>query len=298
MKISYNEDLRRLSVPSSTPFDIVLEQVRKMFNLGETTHILLKYTDDEGDQVSITSQDELAEAFRVCGVLRPPILRVSVSVVGTRPPVVIAKEEVQTQPLDVQSSVLEPFLKKEPSQPTSLTVEEPREYPPLDVSLWDAPAKQTLASVPEQIPEKIEPVKLKIGQQMRRECIQTSEEVNRVAKEIRLETSKLADLQRAESLKLASQQRRASILSATDITNLMEKDSTASICSSLSKQIMEECKRLSQETAKLSSQLADLQKERILKAPEHNIAKEVSDLCRQTATMCRELCEATAAISE
>jgi len=293
LKISLNQDLRRLSIPSSTSYNLVLDHVRKMFGLAETSHIVLKYTDDEGDLVSITSQDELLEAFRVCGVLRPPILRVSVSV-GSAPAIV--PKEVETEPLYVAS--LEPFLAKTqpPSQPT-----EPREYPPLDVSLWSAPEKTVLASSPPQrISSPVEEPKprIKIGQQMRQECLRTSGEVNRISKEVRLETLKVADIQCAESLRLASQQRATSLLTADDMTNLMkEKDPTALLCSSLSKQIMEECKRLSQETAKLSSQLADLQRERIVKN-EQSIAKEVSDLCRQTATMCRELCAATAAISE
>jgi len=76
VKAKWKDDLRRLTITKETDFVSFRALISKIFNLNIS---LLKYVDDEGDEVSITSDEELKEAFRIAEIGNQTLLRVFVS---------------------------------------------------------------------------------------------------------------------------------------------------------------------------------------------------------------------------
>jgi len=76
VKAKWKDDLRRLTITKETDFVSFRALISKIFNLNIG---LLKYVDDEGDEVSITSDEELKEAFRIAEIGNQTLLRVFVS---------------------------------------------------------------------------------------------------------------------------------------------------------------------------------------------------------------------------
>lgn len=71
LKITFNDDLRRVTLPATTTFDDLKKRLSQMFS----DYVLsnrLSYIDDEDDRVTIQTTEELQEAFRLSrgGVLR------------------------------------------------------------------------------------------------------------------------------------------------------------------------------------------------------------------------------------
>jgi len=287
LKITLQEDLRRISVPTSISFEVLTAQILKLYGLPSTNELLIKYIDDEGDQVSITSAEELQEAFRICNTFRPPILRIVAKVLGNN-----------AVPLSLPTPISVPAV-----LPPPVIAQELKEYPPLDVSEWDAPTKEkvqpavfvTIIAPFSTKSESAPSARSAIAQQTKGDCVRTSGEVNKLAEATRAETVKLSNDQRDETMRISREQANDSLKYSQEIKVLMqEKDTTNDVCSELSKQIMEECKRLSCETARLSSQLACAQRAQA----EPSISREVSELCAKTAAMCRELCQATTLLTQ
>jgi len=76
VKLSYNDDLRRLSVDSASfTFAQLKETIKRLFSSLDTEKIVVKYEDDEQDLVTISSDEELNEAFNVSHRKQPPFLR-------------------------------------------------------------------------------------------------------------------------------------------------------------------------------------------------------------------------------
>jgi len=76
VKISYNDDLRRLSVDASTfTFAQLKETIKRLFTALDTDRVVVKYEDDEQDLVTVSTDEELLEAFNVSRNKNPPVLR-------------------------------------------------------------------------------------------------------------------------------------------------------------------------------------------------------------------------------
>jgi len=76
VKLSYHDDLRRLSVDSASfTFAQLKETIKRLFSSLDTEKIVIKYEDDEQDLVTISSDEELNEAFNVSHRKQPPFLR-------------------------------------------------------------------------------------------------------------------------------------------------------------------------------------------------------------------------------
>ncbi len=76
LKVTFDGDLRRISVPTSISLADLKKRLANMFANFE--ELKLQYSDDEGDRITITSHDELEEAMRVAASTNN-ILRLFVS---------------------------------------------------------------------------------------------------------------------------------------------------------------------------------------------------------------------------
>jgi len=64
IKVEFNGDLRRVALQStSLEYPRFIELLQNIFEVTHDTELVLKYTDNEGDQITIANQDDLNEAL-------------------------------------------------------------------------------------------------------------------------------------------------------------------------------------------------------------------------------------------
>jgi len=78
LKITYKDDIRRVTVAEKPSLEALRALVENLFCGTLPAHFLLKYPDDEGDLVTITSERELSEAFTFAGTADNALLRIVV----------------------------------------------------------------------------------------------------------------------------------------------------------------------------------------------------------------------------
>jgi len=272
IKCQLDDDLRRFSLSPTCTFEDLCKQLTSLYHIDES--FLLKYSDDEGDLISVTTTEELIEAFRLSKDLRPPILRLHVyrtNKPSERKPTKEEKPEwdAPKKQQKTPAEVVMPTLKKDetpqPSTQKTEQIEESNEYPPLPISEWDAPAKKPVLLVNVKVPqslnaeEKIIPIT--ISAQIQQQCTATSVDVAKYSQ---------------ETLQVALP--------------------FAGSYSHLSSNIAAQCKELANTTAEMSKRLASLQAEETLRTG--TVSKEISDLSHATLRDCQKLSEATAALCQ
>lgn len=77
VKSDLNGDLRRFSLEDEATLEALSGLLLLLYPTEELGHYRIKYKDDEGDLLSITSTTELHEAIRVTRTVSPPILRLT-----------------------------------------------------------------------------------------------------------------------------------------------------------------------------------------------------------------------------
>lgn len=73
LKVKFNNEIRRIQVPKTLTYESLLEKLKFLIPTFSTETMTIRYTDDEGDNVSVSSNEELIEALRVAtsnGILR------------------------------------------------------------------------------------------------------------------------------------------------------------------------------------------------------------------------------------
>lgn len=94
VKVSLGDDTRRFSVADdATKYAQLCMNVRQVYALAANTTLLFKYSDEEGDLISVSSDAELNEAFRVAGAA-PLRLTVTAKAAPTAAPTAAPKTAV------------------------------------------------------------------------------------------------------------------------------------------------------------------------------------------------------------
>ena len=75
-KIKFGEDTRRISLDRAPSFDEMKQIVKQLFNIPQM--FVLKYEDEEKDQITIASDSELSEALSVASKHFSNLLRLFV----------------------------------------------------------------------------------------------------------------------------------------------------------------------------------------------------------------------------
>jgi len=76
VKTKFNNDIRRFTIANDTTFE-QLRQLLKKLHPQDLADLDMKYTDDEGDNIKIATNEELEEAIRFSLTQIPPLLRLS-----------------------------------------------------------------------------------------------------------------------------------------------------------------------------------------------------------------------------
>eukprot|EP01122_Echinamoeba_exundans_P016242 TRINITY_DN816_c1_g2_i1.p1 TRINITY_DN816_c1_g2~~TRINITY_DN816_c1_g2_i1.p1 ORF type:complete len:330 (-),score=88.33 TRINITY_DN816_c1_g2_i1:115-1104(-) len=64
LKTSFRDDIRRVSISADLTFSALVERLKKMYS-DLIEEFVIRYRDEDGDVVSVTSDEELAEAIRL-----------------------------------------------------------------------------------------------------------------------------------------------------------------------------------------------------------------------------------------
>jgi hypothetical protein len=84
VKISDGKDIRRFTASAeSISFSTIYKNTSEAFGLGSKA-FKLKYKDDEGDQITMSTDRELADAVTYTKTLEPPVLRLTLEASNTR----------------------------------------------------------------------------------------------------------------------------------------------------------------------------------------------------------------------
>jgi len=78
VKISFNDDIRRVSLDKNITFEELSRNARSIFRFPTTSELVIKYEDDEKDLVTVSSDLELKEAVALAGRIGK-VLRLFVS---------------------------------------------------------------------------------------------------------------------------------------------------------------------------------------------------------------------------
>eukprot|EP01090_Pellita_catalonica_P012762 TRINITY_DN2852_c0_g1_i1.p1 TRINITY_DN2852_c0_g1~~TRINITY_DN2852_c0_g1_i1.p1 ORF type:complete len:514 (-),score=109.86 TRINITY_DN2852_c0_g1_i1:33-1574(-) len=98
LKITYNKDIRRLTLAEKPSIDKLQTIVENLFTPTLSSAFVLKYLDDEGDFVSITHARELDEAWIMASASKPSILRVTVVASAKAPAPAVAIKAIPSSP--------------------------------------------------------------------------------------------------------------------------------------------------------------------------------------------------------
>jgi len=71
IKVSFGEEIRRMAFAGKS-FNNLATELKKLFGLKEDCHLIVKYTDDDQDLITMSSDEELQNAisFASKGILR------------------------------------------------------------------------------------------------------------------------------------------------------------------------------------------------------------------------------------
>jgi hypothetical protein len=81
LKISYNDDMRRVTHNGALNFETLIVTVKKLFNTlteDEVKSLIIRYQDDEKDWITVSSDEELVEAISLLPT-DSPVLRLTIS---------------------------------------------------------------------------------------------------------------------------------------------------------------------------------------------------------------------------
>lgn len=117
IKFQHEDDIRRITVEQFLPIKELIELVRALFRENLPQPFVLKYKDDEGDFVTITSDRELEEAFRLfkdAGIIRLHVCKTEAPVLCAPPlepvPPVPAEHSKKNSPLDTIVNTFGPYV--------------------------------------------------------------------------------------------------------------------------------------------------------------------------------------------
>jgi len=274
IKTQFNNDYRRFLIPSSSTFEQLRDQISQLYKIEEL--FTLKYIDDEGDLISLTTNAELIEAIRFSNIQVPPILRLSIFTSSTCD----ITQDQQNQFM-LSSGKIEdlPTLTESPTT-TENSSDSSKEYPGLDISEWDAPKKdQPQPALPPSTITAV--ITVPIMEVVKKTIAQET-------KDLSYETSR--SVQNSSSTTTAQTHKQ----SASVMENFPSIENSL-LCSELSKQIADVCRNLSKTTSELCETMSKITTD---DTASNTTAADVNNTSNDTVRICHKLSKETAEMLE
>jgi hypothetical protein len=261
IKVDFNGDLRRLSLPTSLSLAELRLKVAAIFGL-DASLLILKYIDDENDLITLDGEDEMKEALRQCSVTSRALRLFSfVSNEPRRQLAAAAACSAPTTSTVLSSAALTASLATNAAA-VAAAPSPAAECPPAPT----AESTTALASSSDSIPEApcndtaaAHQSKVKISERTAQLVEQTSERMISIAKEIEVSTSTLCN----ETAMLCSEISTKQAAKTFDAAMNLEKYSklsmdTAARVATLSEEIAARCSRLAEEMSARQASSAQL----------------------------------------
>jgi hypothetical protein len=123
VKISYKNDLRRISIDTDTTFQALKDTISKLFHIPtpDVPHMEIQYKDDEGDMIVMCTDIELKEAFYLVKESSTPALRLTLEINSSKGTV--------SNNAKVESTVETPVESKTPEEPPKQETTNEPEFP-------------------------------------------------------------------------------------------------------------------------------------------------------------------------
>lgn len=87
LKFYFNNDIRRIALSEQVPFSTLIAFVKDLFASNPLPEkFVFKYVDNENDVITVTSDEELLEAFRISAKQAPSLIKFEVVPVATSQP--------------------------------------------------------------------------------------------------------------------------------------------------------------------------------------------------------------------
>lgn len=90
VKVTIGTDTRRFSIDRSRPLSELVALIQSTFTVESGSKLALSFVDDENDECTLSTDDELREAFRVADTMKGNILRLHVAVSAPAEPAAVA----------------------------------------------------------------------------------------------------------------------------------------------------------------------------------------------------------------
>jgi hypothetical protein len=137
VKFLCGDDIRRVTLPHNTTFPELISLLTQLFNIKDIT---IKYVDEEGDKITVSTNEELTEAFGISESLQPPILRIFVF--GT----------TQTDQLQLPTTISQPQILPILSEQSSVSSTSSSRDPP---SVLSRKTKEDMLSISSSVANQI-----------------------------------------------------------------------------------------------------------------------------------------------
>jgi len=124
VKTSLNDDIRRFSVKDDCTWSDFKLLMHKLYEVDVSTY-RITYKDEEGDDLSITTDEELQEGLRLANQMKPAILRVTLKLPN---PLLLSTSETEKVSTNLSSSIPIVYVSGRAFVPS--TVVKPKQYGP------------------------------------------------------------------------------------------------------------------------------------------------------------------------
>jgi hypothetical protein len=285
VKTSLNEDIRRFSVKEDCSWSNFKQLMYKLYDVDVTAY-RITYKDEEGDDLSITTDEELKEGLRIASEMNPPILRVTLKMTNPLSSSQNLASSISSLSLS-SSSIPVVYVSGRAFVPT--TVVKPKQYGPKKCSPEDTWSLK-LQPTPDSLDTEIDiPISQTTDVYIEKEC--SSSTVTRVP------SSPLVVVINPDSRKLSLAELTASIAESISNMVLESSDSVLKNSAAVSDAVIRDTRAIANNMVdsnlEISSQISRQTQVNCTKS----IAAEHGDTIQELANVSQETREASSSIS-
>jgi len=290
VKTSLNEDIRRFSVKEDCSWSNFKQLMYKLYDVDVTAY-RITYKDEEGDDLSITTDEELKEGLRIASEMNPPILRVTLKM--TNPLSTSQNMASSTSSLSLSSSSI-PVVYVSGRAFVPTTVVKPKQYGPKKCSPEDTWSLK-LQPIPDYLDTQID---IPISQTTSDVYIEKDNKPESSSSTVtRVPSSPLVVVINPDSKKLSLAELTASIAESISLMVLESSDSVLKNSAAVSDAVIRDTRAIANTMVDSNLEISSLISRQTQAISSKSIAAEHGDTIQELANVSQETREASSSIS-
>jgi len=286
VKTSLNEDIRRFSVKEDCSWSNFKQLMYKLYDV-DVTGYRITYKDEEGDDLSITTDEELKEGLRIASEMNPPILRVTLKMTNPLSSSHNMASSISSLSLS-SSSIPVVYVSGRAFVPT--TVVKPKQYGPKKCSPEDT-WSLILQPTPDSLDTQID---IPISQTTSDVYIEKESSSSTVT---RVPSSPLVVVINPDSKKLSLAELTASIAESISNMVLESSDSVLKNSAAFSDAVIRDTRAIANTMVDSNLEISSLISRQTQDISTKSIAAEHGDTIQKLANVSQETREASSSIS-